>query len=183
VRLASLTAAACAVVLLAGCGRAADPPAAPLQRVRLQVSTPADGVTVRSSDVEVSGSVVPASATVAVLGRRAQVAGGRFSIRVALDPGTTIVDVAASAARRRAAFVAVRVTREALVTVPDLGGTAEADIDAVVAPLGLRASIERAGGLLEAVLPGTRTVCRQEPAAGARVRRGRTITVLVGKTC
>ena len=40
-------------------------------------------------------------------------------------------------------------------------------------PLGLRAEIERGGGILDVLRPGATAVCEQEPQAGSRVRRGR----------
>jgi hypothetical protein len=182
VRLAILTCAACAAAMLPGCG-GSDSPSAPRERVRLQVSAPADGALVRGGTVEVRGSVSPASAEVSVVGRPALVTQGQFTVVVPIEPGVNIVDVAASATRRRPAFAALRVTRDVLVTVPDLTGVVEQDIDGRLEPLGLRASVQRDGGILDILRPGDRAVCEQEPAGGARVRRGRTIRVVVSKAC
>ncbi len=182
-RFAIATGAACAAVLLAGCGGSGDPPAAQLERVRLQVTAPADGALVRGGTVDVQGRVSPASADVTVLGRPALVAAGRFTVVVPLEAGVNIVDIAAGAPRRRAAFAALRVIRDVLVTVPDLTGVSEEDIDARLKPLGLKASVEDGGSILDIIRPGPRVVCEQAPAGGTRTRRGRTVTVVVAKSC
>jgi len=172
-----------AVVLLAGCGGRGEGAPAPLERVRLQVTAPSDGALVRGGTVDVRGRVTPSTAQVVVLGRPALVADGRFTVVVPLQPGVNVVDIAASARRRTAAFAALRVTRDVLVSVPDLTGVEEDDLDARLEDSGLRASVERGGGLLDALLPGARAVCEQEPAPGTRVRRGRTVRVLVTRRC
>jgi hypothetical protein len=183
VRIAILTCAACVAAVLPGCGGAGSSPSAPRERVRLDVTAPADGALVRGGTVEVRGTVSPAAADVAVLGRPALVTAGRFTVVVPIEPGVNIVDVAASARRRRPAFAAVRVIRDVLVTVPDLTGVVEQDIDARLEPLGLKASVQRDGGILDVLRPGERAVCEQRPPGGSRVRRGRTVRVLVSKTC
>ena len=183
-RRASVIGAACAAALIPGCGGGGgDAPPAPRERVRLQVSAPADGALVRGGTVDVRGSVSPASADVAVLGRPALVTGGRFTVVVPLRPGVNIVDVAATAARRRPAFAALRVTRDVLVTVPDLEGVVEDDVQARLEPFGLKAEVERDGDILDVLRPGDRAVCVQDPEPGARVRRGRTVRVVVSKRC
>jgi hypothetical protein len=53
----------------------------------------------------------------------------------------------------------------------------------VLEPLGLRAEVERGGGILDALRPGAAAVCEQDPRAGARVRRGRSVRVLVARRC
>jgi hypothetical protein len=175
--------AACAAAMLSGCGGGGGAPAAPSERVRLQVTAPADGALVRGGTVEVQGGVSPASAQVSVLGRPALVTRGRFTVVVPIEPGINIIDVAASARDRRPAFAALRVTRDVLVTVPDLSGIVEADIAGRLEPLGLRASVQRDGGILDVLRPGDRAVCDQEPRGGVRVRRGRTVRVIVSKSC
>jgi hypothetical protein len=180
---ASVIVAACAAAVVAGCGGGADAPPAPRERVRLQVSAPADGAVVRGANVDVRGSVSPASADVSVLGRPALVTGGRFSAVVPLAPGVNIVDVAASARRRRPAFATLRVTRDVLVTVPDLTGVVEDDVQARLEALGLKADVQREGGILDVLRPGPRGVCVQDPEGGTRVRRGRTVRVIVAKSC
>lgn len=181
-RLAILTCAACAAAVLSGCG-AGDSSSAPRERVRLKVSAPADGALVRGGTVEVRGSVSPASAEVSVLGRPALITDGRFTVVVPIEPGVNVVDIAASARRRRPTFAALRVIRDVLVTVPDLTGVVEQDIESRLEPLGLRASVQRDGGILDVLRPGDRAVCEQEPAGGSRVRRGRTVRIVVAKTC
>lgn len=183
-RASVIGAAACAAAVAAGCGGGGDgAPPAPRERVRLLVGAPAEGALVRGANVDVRGTVSPASADVAVLGRPALVTGGRFSAVVPLAPGVNIIDVAASARRRRPAFATVRVTRDVLVTVPDLTGVSEDEVQARLDPLGLKADVQREGGLLDVLRPGTRAVCVQEPEGGTRLRRGRTVRVIVAKGC
>jgi PASTA domain/Glucodextranase, domain B len=184
VRRASVIGAACAAAFMPGCGwGGGGSPAAPRERVRLQVSAPADGALVRSGTVDVRGSVSPASADVIVLGRPALVSGGRFTVVVPLAPGVNVVDVAATAGRRRPAFAALRITRDVLVTVPDLDGVVEDDITARLQPLGLKADVQREGGILDVLRPGARAVCAQDPEGGTRVRRGSTLRIVVAKGC
>ncbi len=183
-RLAILTVAACLAAALTGCGGGGDDaPAAPRERVRLQVTAPADGALVRRGTIEVSGTVSPSSADVAVLGRPALVSEGRFTVVVPLEPGTNVVDVAASARRRAPAFAALRVTRDELVSVPDLTGVVEDEVQGRLEALGLKADVQRDGDILDVLRPGDRAVCEQDPEGGARVRRGRTVRVLVSKRC
>lgn len=174
--------AAGGALLGAGCSDA-PAPVASSERVRVEITAPADGALVRGGTVDVRGRVTPATAQVAVLGRPALVAGGRFTVVVPLEPGANVVDVAASARRRLPAFAALRVTRDVLVTVPDLLGVVEDDLAATLDPLGLRASVQRGGGILDALRSGDRRACEQDPAPGARVRRGRSIAVVVAKRC
>jgi len=179
-----LIAGALVVLVAPGCGGGDHgPPAAAPGQVRLQVTAPADGTLVRGGTVDVRGRVSPRSAHVRVLGRPALVTDGAFTVVVPLEPGPNVIDVAASAGRRRPAFAALRVTRDILVTMPDLTDVVEEELDAQLEPAGLRPSIERAGGILEALRSGPRIVCEQQPAAGKRVRRGRTVQVLVAKRC
>ena len=183
-RCAILLATGCVGLGIGGCGGGGDGGSSEDPgRVRLQVTAPADETLVRGGTVDVRGRVSPKGAQVRVLGRPALVTDGAFTVVVPLEPGPNIVDVAATAGRRRPAFAALRVTRDILVPVPDLGGVAEEELEAQLEPLGLRPAIERAGGILEALRAGPRTVCEQQPAAGERVRRGRSIEVLVAKRC
>jgi hypothetical protein len=184
VRRASVIGAACAAALLPGCGGGGDdPPPLPRDPVRLTISTPADGTVVRGGTVDVRGSVSPATADVAVLGRPALVTGGRFTVVVPLDPGVNLVDVAASAGRRRPAFAVLRVTRDVQVTVPDLTGVAEDDVAPQLEALGLKADIQHDDSILDVLRGGDRVVCLQDPEGGTRVRRGRTVRVVVSKGC
>jgi Glucodextranase, domain B/PASTA domain len=184
-RPATLIGACCAALTpaLAGCG-GDDTRREPSPRpVRLQVTAPADAAIVRGATVDVRGRVSPAGANVWVLGRPAQVSRGAFTAVVPLEHGANVVDVAAAAGGRRAALAALRVTRDERVAVPDLAGVAAGDVERELAPLGLRVEVSRSGGLLDRLLPGEAVVCEQAPAAGARVRRGRTVRVVVARTC
>jgi len=167
---------------LAGCG-SDDPAPAPLGPVRLQVSVPADAATLRGGNVDVRGRVTPALSEVTVLGRPALVTQGRFSAVVPLAPGANVIDVIATAPRRRPALTALRVTRDVLVTVPQLAGAEEDEIERVLEALGLRLEVLRGGGILDVLRPGVPVVCEQDPRAGAHVRRGRTVAVVVAKRC
>jgi hypothetical protein len=170
------------VVALAGCGEesTAEKPKPP---VRLEVSSPGDTSLVLGSTVEVSGRVSPGTARVEVQGRRARVSGGRFSSTISLEPGPNVIDVAASARNRAAALTAFRVTREQRVTVPDLVGAGVDDAERRIERRGLSLESERGGGLLDPLVPNSLGVCEQEPAAGAAVRRGATVRVVVARAC
>jgi len=181
-----LACAACVVALaplLAGCGADDRPPAAPTEHVRLDISAPSDGATVRRGTADVRGSVSPRASSVTVLGRPALVDDGRFTVVVPLEPGINVIDVMATAPRRLPAMTALRVTRDILVTVPDLTGLLEDELDARLDPLGLESDVERGGGLFDVLRPGQPVVCRQTPGPGARVRRGREVQVVVAKRC
>ena len=175
---------AVACVVLGGCGDDDPPaPAPPLEAVRLQITAPADSATVRGGNVDVRGRVSPAVSEVTVLGRPALVTEGRFTAVVPLEPGANVIDVIATAPRRRPALTALRVTRDILVTVPQLADVEEEELARVLEPLGLRAEVERGGGILDVLRSGPTVVCEQEPAAGARVRRGGIVQVVVAKRC
>ena len=181
---AALLIGLCAVAALGGCGDDdGDAPPRPLQPVRLQVTAPADTAIVRAGNVDVRGRVSPAVSQVTVLGRPALVTDGRFTAVVPLEPGVNVVDVIATAPRRVPALTALRVTRDVLVTVPQLAGLEEGELAGVLDPLGLRADVERGGGILDVLRSGPTVVCAQEPDAGARVRRGRSVRVVVAKRC
>jgi hypothetical protein len=167
------------VAALGGCGQAkkAAPP------VSLSVDEPVDMAIVRSGSVMVTGSVRPATARVAVEGHDARVSGGRFSARVPLLPGTNLVDVVAGAPRARPDMVAIRVSRLVTVAVPDLGGYTPSDAKDALASLGLRADVQKAGGILEFLLPVDARVCDTEPPAGTQVAPGSSVTVHAAKEC
>ncbi len=174
-----------AAAAVAGCG-GDDPPRAqkPPTPVALKISTPADMTTVPSETVEVKGTVEPAGAAVLVVGQKAPVSGGgEFTATVALEPGANVIDVMATASRRGPALTAFRVTREVLVTVPDLGGKTADEVQQTLSKLGLQADIEKGGGLIEDLLPGDPAVCEQDPEAGAQVKRGSRVHVVVSKSC
>jgi hypothetical protein len=180
-RLTPLTIAILAV-LAVGCGgdETATPAPAP---VRLTVTAPGDLAVVQDERVAVRGTVSPAGAAVLVRGQAAEVVGGRFTAQVSLDPGTNVIDVAATATDRAPALTAFRVTREMPVEVPDLSGMTAEQARAAVAAVGLKLREEEAGGILEKLLPGDRRVCRQEPEEGTEARRGTSVGVLLGKGC
>ena len=99
-----------------GCG---DSPA---QRpVRLEITAPADAAVVHDGRVEVRGLVKPRGARVVVLGRRARVARGEFSVVVPLREGSNLIDVGASARGASPAWNALRVTREVPVNAARTG--------------------------------------------------------------
>ncbi|MDP2710257.1 MAG: PASTA domain-containing protein [Solirubrobacteraceae bacterium] len=174
---------AVAAALLAGCGGGDSPPAPLAERVQLEVSAPADGATIRGGTVDVRGQVSPRASEVTVLGRPALVTEGSFTAVVPLEPGANVIDVIAAAPRRRPALAALRVTRDILVSVPDLAGLAEDELEERLEPLGLRPDVERGGGLFDALRPGERVVCEQEPEPGTRVRRGGVVDVVVARRC
>jgi hypothetical protein len=184
-RRATLIGAWCAALgpALAGCAGGDKPREPSLRPVRLEVTAPADTAVVRGGTLDVRGRVSPAGARVRVLGRPAQVSGGTFTAVVPLEQGRNIVDVAATARGRRTALAALRVTRDERVAVPDLAGVAAGEVEGEVDPLGLRVQVRRGGGLLDRLLSGDPVVCEQEPAAGTRVHRGRTVRVVVARSC
>ncbi len=174
-----------AAAAMTGCG-AQDPPRAqkPPTPVALKVNSPTDLTTVRDETVAVKGTVEPAGASVTVVGQKAPVSGGgTFTATVALEPGANVIDVMATAPRRGPALTAFRVTREVPVTVPDLGGKKEDEVQQTLSGLGLKAEIEKGGGLLENLLPGDPAVCQQNPDSGTQVRRGSKVHVVISKSC
>ena len=174
-----------AAALAGGCANDDDRPdaAPPPEPVRLEITAPADAATVRGGNVDVRGRVSPAVSAVTVLGRPALVTEGRFTAVVPLEPGANVIDVIATAPRRRPALTALRVTRDILVSVPQLAGVEEDELERVLAPLGLRAEVQRGGGILDVLRSGPTIVCEQDPEAGTRVRRGRSVQVVVAKRC
>jgi hypothetical protein len=184
-RLPPILALACLAAVAAGCGgadqrRTTRPPAA----VELKVSEPRDMTSVRAESVDVRGTVSPAGAAVTVLGQRAPVTGGgTFTAMVPLRPGANVIDVLATAQGRGPALTAFRITREVPVNVPNLDGKSVEEVRDMLDRLGLRAEIEETGGLLEDLLPGSPTVCDQDPGPGSQVRRGTSVHVTVSKSC
>jgi Glucodextranase, domain B/PASTA domain len=153
--------------------------------VDLRVTAPNDMATVRSETVDVQGTVEPAGAAVMVMGARAPVSGGgSFSATVALEPGANVIDVMATASGRGPALTALRVTREVPVTVPDLDGMSVDELEDRLRDAGLTPEVEQVGaGIIDELLPGDPAVCEQDPAAGAQVRRGSKVHVVVSKSC
>jgi PASTA domain/Glucodextranase, domain B len=173
-------AALVALVALGGCGTSAKKPAPP---VRLSVDAPADMMLLHDSSVEVHGTVSPGVASVRIEGRRVAGTNGRFSTHVSLLPGTNLIDVEAGAPRARPAMVAVRVRRQVTVAVPDLVGFTPSDAKDALAALGLNPDIQKAGGVIEFLLPEDARVCGTDPPAGTHVNPGSTVTVFAAKLC
>ena len=172
----SLSAAACA---LSGCGNASHPTA----QVQLRLAAPADGTRILATSIGVSGTVAPATANVVVLGRSVAVNAGSFSARVALKPGTNLVDVLAGAPHAQGAMSVVRVFRELPVTVPDLAGASPSSAERQLEALGLAPRVHQSDGGLDFLLPIPRQVCVTNPGAGRGVAPGSTVTVTVSKLC
>ena len=169
-------------VLPAGCGDDAQPQG-PEPRVRLAVTVPRDGATVRAKTVAVEGTVEPARAEVQVLGEDIAVEAGRWHAEVPLEPGANLVDVAASASGRRPDFASLRIVLEERVRVPDLVGTDVETAQDKLEGLGLEVSLEDGGGFFDPLLPGDPAVCSTEPAAGAQLLPGAGVTVVVARDC
>jgi hypothetical protein len=167
---------------LTGCG--SNPQRTPaLAPVRLTIDAPLDAATVDQGTIEVHGRVSPAGARVLVAGDEAGVDGGAFSAIVQLAPGANVIDVEAGAPRRAAAMTAVRVVRRVPVAIPQLAGETPADAIRTLEGLGFKTTTEKAGGLLDDILPGTVGVCDTVPGAGQKVKAGSTVKVRVAKSC
>ncbi len=168
------------IVGLAGCGSSARPAPPP---VKLTIQAPSISSTTLASQVLVTGTVAPGTATVLVAGHPVTVAGGSFSTRVALRPGPNVVDVLAGASRAFGAMTAVRVYREVPVAVPDLSGDGPSDAVAALRALGLTPRVQQASGLFESLIPVSPQVCSTDPSAGTSVPPGSNVTIQVGKLC
>jgi hypothetical protein len=183
-RARTLVAFTCLAAVAAGCGGDDNDRAQrALVPIELDVNQPADNAVVQSESVEVRGTVEPAGASVRVLGDRADVSGGTFSARVALEPGANVIDVIATARGRATAMTAFRVTRELPVEVPDLDGLEVPQVEEELSQAGLRPDISQRGGLIEELLPGEPAVCEQDPEPGTEVKRGTTVRVEISKSC
>ena len=166
---------------LAGCGD--DPAPPPRPPVQLTLTAPRDAGTTREPSVAVTGTVVPPTARVIVLGKRVAVSGGSFSASVDLDEGSNVIDVGASAPGRRAVWRALRVTRRSTIRMPDLLGREEDDAKAQLADLGLGVRVTNDDDLLDAFRGGPRLVCLTDPDAGAQLPAGAEVELVVSKTC
>jgi bacillopeptidase F len=156
----------------------------PLAPLRLQLSSPADGTRVTSDSVTVAGSVSPPSAaSVLVVGQRVALTGGTFSARVAVQPGSNIIDVLAGAPHARATMTAVRVYRLLDVTVPDLSGDSPSAATRALHALGLQFRFHDEDGFFDFLLPNSPQVCGSSPPAGRSVEPGSVVTLSVAKTC
>jgi hypothetical protein len=183
-RLAARAGGLALLLVAGGCGSGGDadePPA--LRPVRLAVSTPADTTVLHEETVEVRGSVDPPRSRVMVLGQRAQVSGGEFSVEVPLREGANLIDVGGSARGSAAAWATVRVVRESLVEVPELEGDSADEAVSTLESVGLRAVVREERGLFDELLPGDARVCETDPEAGDEVRRGTRVRLIVSKAC
>ena len=84
--------------------------------VKLEITAPADGSSVRADRVAVRGTVTPSDATVQILGRSVQVGNGVFAGSVPLHRGANTIDVVASAAGSAPATATITVNRPAAPT-------------------------------------------------------------------
>jgi hypothetical protein len=151
--------------------------------VKLSGLYPGNATVVREETVTVEGQVEPARADVRVLGRRATVTGGTFTVEVPLEPGANVIDVMASAGGRSPAMTALRVVREVPVDVPDVEGHSPEDAQEKVEAAGLKLDVQKKESPLDEILPGGPTVCEQLPPAGTEVRRGSSVQVIVAEIC
>lgn len=79
--------------------------------MKIVISAPADGQTIRKSHVTVRGTVDPPASAVKVLGQDAKIEGGLFTKSVNLQPGENRIDVVATDVEQSPATAAVTVTR------------------------------------------------------------------------
>ncbi len=174
-----LMSAICAATL-AGCGSASTP----AQLVRLSITRPVEGASTLGAQVLVSGTVAaPAPATVLVGGRQATVSGDAFSARVAVQPGSNLIDVLAGAPGARAAMSAVRVYRELPVAIPDVDGLSPSEASAELGRLGLGVQVYDVSTFFQSVLPLSKRVCTSIPLAGHSVAPGSSVAIQVAKVC
>jgi hypothetical protein len=111
------------------------------------------------------------------------VSSGSFTTRVPIKPGANVLDVIASAPQARGAMGAVRVYREVLITIPDLGGENPSQAATELTKLGLAPRVQQSGGFFQSLIPGSAQVCQTSPAAGRAVAPGSSIQVLAAKLC
>jgi hypothetical protein len=81
--------------------------------VSVQITSPADGSSMRADRVTVRGTVTPPDAAVQIVGRSAQVGNGVFTGSVPLKRGQNTIDVVASAKGAAPASETITVTRPA----------------------------------------------------------------------
>lgn len=151
--------------------------------MHLTINSPTDNVRTLAGQVSVSGTVAPAAATVLVAGKAVAVSSGSFTTSVPVNPGSNVVDVLASAPRALSAMTAVRVYRQVLITIPNLGGDSPGQATAQLTGIGLVPKVQQGGGFLEPLIPGSPQVCQTYPAAGRAVMPGSTVQVQVAKLC
>jgi Glucodextranase, domain B len=79
--------------------------------VKVQVTAPVDGSSMKADRVTVRGTVTPSDATVQIVGQPAQVGNGVFTGSAPLHRGSNTIDVVASAAGSAPATTTITVTR------------------------------------------------------------------------
>lgn len=169
------------VAALAGCGEdAPDPPPRP---VALTVLAPDDPETVEGSTIQVRGRVVPAASEVRVLGQDVDVAAGSFVVDVPLDEGMNLVDISAASPGRRPASTAIRVVRDPRVEVPAVEGASADEAVAQLKDLGFAVERRDGGSILDDLLGGDPQVCKQDPPAGTKLKRGSTVELITARNC
>jgi hypothetical protein len=169
-------------VLLCACGSAARAPAA--APVKLRLSSPADQARIDASTATIYGTVSPRTAQVLVVGRPVKPdADGGFSTKVALNPGTNLIDVIASARHARPAMTSLRITRYVLISVPDVTGESPKDAAEAIHNAGLTPQIHSSGDPFGFLIPLRDQVCGQSPAGNAHVAPGSTVVLDIGKVC
>lgn len=108
-RVALVAAASLLGFVMAGCGGSKTTGAN--ASVKLEITAPGDGSSVRADRVAVRGTVTPSDATVQILGRSVQVGNGVFAGSVPLHRGANTIDVVASAAGSAPATTTITVNR------------------------------------------------------------------------
>jgi hypothetical protein len=177
----SLAAAATlCVIVCVGCGSSSQPPS---PQVRLAIDSPTDGVRTLAGAVSISGIVSPDGATVLVAGKVVTVTGGSFKASISIRPGSNVVDILASAPEATDAMSAVRIYRQVLIAIPNIGGESPTQATLRLTSVGLTANIQEGGGFLEPIIPGTPHVCGTDPAAGHTVAPGTAVVVHTAKLC
>jgi hypothetical protein len=169
------------VLVLAGCGE--DEPTPPPRPVALTVLAPNDPETVEGSTIQVRGRVVPAASEVRVLGQDVDVASGTFVVDVPLDEGMNLVDISAAAPGRRPASTAIRVVRDPRVEVPAVEGSSEEEAVSQLEDLGFAVERRDGGSILDDLLGGDPQVCKQDPPAGTKVKRGSKVEIITARSC
>lgn len=182
-RLPLIAGAVSCALLIAGCG-GDDSSTASAGAVHLAITAPGDLDAVHDGQVQIRGTVRPATATVTVRGKKASVSSGQWTAEVSLEPGVNVVDILASAGRARPALTAVRVRRVVDVEVPDVTGLSADDARQQLEDAHLTAKLQTEdGGFFDDLLGGEPKVCQTSPQAGAAVQPGSTVVVQMARSC
>ena len=113
-RLAGAIAASIAGVVLVGCGSTSASTSTQTVRaaaVVVQVTSPANGTVINSTNVTIRGTVTPANATVQIDGHPAAVGNGVFTGSAPLQRGKTTIDVIGSSSSLSPGSTDVVITR------------------------------------------------------------------------